>query len=225
MINFVSICKIEPDNYKRPVYSKMWVDRIYSSLKRNVSCDFEFTCLSSDLNPSQCDYNVVPFITESWGWWNKLEIFRSGLFEGPTVYLDLDLVFCKNITKDLQLLPKDTMLMPIEPYKNILNSSLIYWNGDYEFLYTDYLKNKEEIELRYQYPTIHQPSIGDEAWIVERIPDDVQAFDHYVPDGFFNWKHHKVDTPILDPSILIFTGSEKPTNNQHLQLVVDHWID
>jgi hypothetical protein len=225
VINFVCICKIEPDNYKRPVYNKMWVDRLYSAVKRSVTSNFTFTCLSSDLKQSECNYNVVPFLQESWGWWNKLEIFRKGLFNGPCIYLDLDLVFCKDITKDLQSLPDNLMLMPIEPYKNILNSSLIYWNGDYEFLYSDYLKDKENIEQRYQYPSEDQPSIGDEAWIVTHIPDRVDAFDNYVREGFFNWCHHKVETQISDPSILIFTGEQKPSNNQQLQLVKDNWID
>ena len=225
MINFVCICKIEPSNYKRPVYSKMWVDKLYSSVKRCYNAEFTFTCVSSDLDPDNCEYKVVPFIQDSWGWWNKLEIFRSELFDGPCVYLDLDLVFCKDITNELLSLPTDLLLMPIEPYKNILNSSLIYWNGNYEFLFTDYLKNKQEIEQRYKYPTTKQASIGDEAWIVERIPHGVDAFDNYVKTGFFNWRHHKIETPIDDPSILIFTGTEKPTNNQNMQLVKDNWID
>ena len=220
MITVVSVCSVDPSNYKRPVYSKEWVDKLYRGVRRNLDIPFRFVCLSNDF--ASCDYEVAPLTTNSWGWWNKLDMFRANLFTGPCLYIDIDNVICKNITDAIANLPSNKMLMPIEPYNNILNSSVIFWNGNYSHLYHNYVLNQSRIVEQYRLPTPQQPAIGDQGFI--RDNTNVEAFNNYVDQNFFGWKHHIVGEHINDPAILIFTSTEKPTNNQHLELVKNNWI-
>lgn len=217
-LTVISVCKIDTTNQKRPIYSKEWVDRLYRSVCRNISIPFEFVCMSNDISSS--DYTVIPLILDSWGWWNKIEIFRSNLFKGPCLYIDIDNIICKNITSVISGLPQDQMLMPVEPYNNILNSSVMFWNGDYSHVFDYYANNQHLVVDRYKQPSEHNNTIGDQAYIKDMVPN-LSAFDNYVPKGFFGWKHHKVDTTLVDPSMIVFTSTQKPSNN--LDLVKPYW--
>lgn len=237
MLTVICVCTIDPTNWKRPVYSKMWVDRLYSAINRNLHLPFEFVCLSNDLTQQQCNYRVIPLTTDSWGWWNKLDMFRSGLFTGPCLYIDLDVVICKDLTEVIKNLPQDLVLMPKEPYsvqsdtvnkkqpyKYVLNSSVVYWNGDYSVLYNHYVNDRDNIVKKYSNWTEQQPNIGDQKFICDTLLNTA-AFDDYVPNNFFGWKHHNTGTVMQDPSMLVFTSTEKPSNNLDLEVVQLNWID
>lgn len=227
-LDIVCVLKIEPDNYKRPVYSKMWVDRLYKSLKRHMSIPFQFTCLSNDLNNKDCEYSVISLVDDShWGWWNKLEVFRKDLFHGPALLLDLDLVVCKDLAPILKNLPQDKILLPKEPldWTDALNTSFVYWNGDYSKIYSEFVKNQDKIKEKFQWSTTECPAIGDGAYIPTVVGDVIEDFNDYVPEGFFGWKHHLQKTELNDPGVIIFTSTEKPYNNLDIDLVAKNWID
>lgn len=216
-LTVVTTCSIHY-NQKRPTYSKMWVDKLHSAVKRNLDISFEFICFTNDIQSD--DYRIEPLTTDSWGWWNKLEQFKHGLLKGPVLSLDLDLVICKNITEVIATLPTDRMLMVQEPYQDIINSSMTYWNGDYGFLFDEYVANKDEIVAAYADPT---KKMSDQGFISDRV--EVDLIENHAPDNFFGWKHHITGAHNLeDPSVLIFTSTEKPTNNQHLEIVSKNWI-
>lgn len=220
-LTVISVCSIDPTNWKRPVYSKDWVDRLYNSACRNISIPIRFVCLSNDIESQ--DYEVIPLTTNSWGWWNKIDMFRANLFKGPCLYLDIDNIICKNITDAISKLPQDKLLMPVEPHNNILNSSVMFWNGDYSHIYQHYIGNQYKVVDQYKTPTVRNHTIGDQAYIKDMT--EVAVFDDYVPDNFFGWKHHIAGERIDDPSILVFTGTEKPSNNLDLELVQQNWIN
>lgn len=224
MINIVCTLSIHPDNYKRPVYDKSWVDKLYSSLKKHLETEFKFHCFTNVIASSDVEYEIIPLDLQGhWGWWNKLEMFRPGLFDGPCLNIDIDNVICKDFSQVLKNLPDDRILMPVEPYKNIYNSSLVYWNGNFSEIYTKFQNNPEPIKKQYQWPTENEPSIGDGAYIKYMAGDKLIAFDKFVPEGFFNWKHHKVETEINDPTFLFFLGEQKPFNYLDLKQVKENW--
>jgi len=222
-LNIACVLKIEPDNYKRPVYNKNWVDKLYRAVKKNYNKNFNFVCLTNDIDSCN-EYNIKPLSFCSWGWWNKLELFSPDLFDGPTLFLDLDVVICKNFTQVIEKLPNDLLLMCVEPYKNLLNSSVMYWNGEFDDLYFEFFKNQQSIISKYEFSTKEQSAIGDGAFIIDHLQDRAQSLNKYVEEGFFNWRHHKVMTDIDDPTMLIFTGTEKPTNNLNLEIVKNNWV-
>jgi hypothetical protein len=139
-LTVTTVCSVH-HNQKRPTYSKMWVDRLYAGIKRNLDIPFEFVCFSNDIQSDE--YRIEPLTTNSWGWWNKLEQFKRGLFTGPVLSLDLDIVICKNLTDGLNSLPRNKLLMVKEPHQfrpgeYIENSSVVFWDGDYSFLFDNF---------------------------------------------------------------------------------------
>lgn len=223
-LTVTTTCSIH-QNQKRPSYSKLWVDRLYAGVKRNLDIPFEFVCFSNDIESS--DYQVRPLTTNSWGWWNKLEQFKKGNFVGPILALDLDIVICKNITDELNLLPRNKLLMLKEPNcfingNHIENSSIVFWEGDYSFLFDYYVANKEKVCQDYSSPT---GRMSDQGYIADTTT--VEFLDDYLPPNYIAWKHHITGKHNIDkdPGILVFTSTEKPTNNMDLDLVKNNWID
>jgi hypothetical protein len=161
-------------------------------------------------------------ISNSNKFWNKIELFRKDLFDGPVLYFDLDVVICKNITENVKkLLSSDKFLMTQEPYRNIDNSSMLYWNGDYSYLYDNYVNNQHNIITEYA-DISRNGALGDQAYIHENV--DHGLIEKYTDKNFIEWRHHKIETEITDPSILIFTSRQKPSNNLYLNTVKENWI-
>lgn len=224
-INVLSLLKVDHSNYKRPVYNKSWVDKLYRSVQRHLHVPFEFICFTNDIKQTEVNYTILPLQFDEWGWWNKFEMFKKELFCDPCLYLDIDNLICRDITEDIKNIKcTDKLLLPKEPYKNILNCSLMYWNTDLSFLYDDYCNNRQNFIPKYQYATLEQPATGDQGYLADNYSDVISNFDNYVSNGFVQWKHHKVSTDINNPAILAFTSTEKPTNNLHLDIVKNNWI-
>lgn len=219
MINIACVFNKQKNN-RSIDYSIDWVDKLYRGISRNLDIPFKFTCLSNVDTP----YNTIKLISNSDNYWNKIELFRKNLFDGPVLYFDLDVVICKNITDAVNNLPQNKMLMVQEPYKisniNIINSSVMFWSGDYSYLFDRYNKEKDSIVMEYSNPSTLK--FGDQAYIRENV--DYDLIENYTTDNFIQWYHHKLKTPITNPSILIFTSRQKPSNNTDLDLVKDHWV-
>lgn len=218
-MNLTVACVLNPQDLNHGVkYSVEWVDKLYRAIKRNLDIQFEFVCLTNE----RTTYTTIPLSLNSDGYWNKIELFQKSLFNTPVLYLDLDVVICKNITEEIVKLPKDKFLLIKEPYRNIHNSSVMFWDGDYSYLFDQYQQFQQDIVNEYQYNLSRSGCLGDQAYICENVDHDL--LDDYVQPGFIGWKHHKIDTDIVDPAILIFTGKQKPNNNTTLDLVKYHWI-
>ena len=199
-------------------YDIEWVNKLYRGISRNLHIPFKFTCLSNVDTP----YNTVKLISNSNKFWNKIELFRKELFVGPVLYFDLDVVICKNITENVKkLLSLDKFLMTKEPYKNIYNSSTMYWKDDYSYLYDNYVNNQHNIVAEYA-DISRSGALGDQAYIHENVKH--MLIEQYTDNNFIEWRHHKIETEITNPSILIFTSQQKPSNNLHLDLVKQNWI-
>ena len=199
-------------------YDIEWVNKLYRGLSRNLHIPFKFTCLSNVDTP----YNTVKLISNSNKFWNKIELFRKELFVGPVLYFDLDVVICKNITENVKkLLSLDKFLMTKEPYKNIYNSSTMYWKDDYSYLYDNYVNNQHNIVAEYA-DISRSGALGDQAYIHENVKH--MLIEQYTDNNFIEWRHHKIETEITNPSILIFTSQQKPSNNLHLDIVKQNWI-
>jgi len=219
MITFACVLKSSgPDGVSR--YCAKWVDKLYRGIKRNYHDKFNFVCLTDCA--LQASYCLVPLTTNSTGYWSKIELFRPGLFDSPVMYLDLDVIICRDITQDLLSLPLDRFLLVREPYRDIHNSSIMFWNGDYSELYEHYRSDPRAVVNEYDHNLARAGCLGDQAYIGENIQHDV--IDDFVSPGFVGWIHHKISVPLGDPGILVFTGHQKPSNNLHVDLVRHHWI-
>ena len=73
------------------LYGVEYVNQLYKQLKR-YHPDCELRCMTDDSSGLHPDIIILD-IEDRFGkrkWWNKMRLFQPGLFEKPTIYLDLD---------------------------------------------------------------------------------------------------------------------------------------
>lgn len=96
-------------------FPKDYVRVLYHGVKSNISRDFDFVCLSDDLQPICDGVRVLPIpelklAKEKWalGFWPKLTVFKPGLFPAgrPVLFLDLDVLILKPLDPVLDRLKK-----------------------------------------------------------------------------------------------------------------------
>jgi len=75
------------------VYSPIWIERLQHMVAKNLTMPYRFVCLSNVNVPCE----RIP-LRHNWpGWWSKIELFRSNLFEDRVLYLDLDLLILDDL--------------------------------------------------------------------------------------------------------------------------------
>jgi len=82
------------------IYNKNWVDKMKRALDRHMSTLFEFLPLTDQTH----DYASHDIQYDHDGYWNKLELFRPSLYDGPTLYIDLDNVITGDLSPLIQSL-------------------------------------------------------------------------------------------------------------------------
>ncbi len=85
------VCVYRPGNG----FTDDYVTRLRDGVKKFCKAPHNFVCLThQNLTGIEC----IPLTASRKGYWNKLEIFRKDLFDGPVVYLDLDTIIVEDIT-------------------------------------------------------------------------------------------------------------------------------
>lgn len=212
MINIVCLLR----NGGKVGYDPTWVEKLQNSIKRNVSLPYTFTCLS-DVDVS-C--NRIPLDDDGAGFWAKLQLFKPNRFNGPVLYIDLDTVICKNIDDIIKKSQGRQFVMWYEKDKNISSSAMMYWEGDYSFLWKIY-KSKDINYWKDLYST--PPLYGDQAIISENVKHE--TFLNYCPDEWFHIASKRDNQLDLDNvKLLMFRKvSQKPSTMLDHPLVINHW--
>lgn len=197
-------------------YDASWVEKLQKAVARNLTLPYRFVCLSD------CDVPCerIPLDKLGDGWWAKIQLFKPGLFTGPTLYFDLDTVICNNID-DIVLAAISQKCFIMEKAPNEISSSAImFWNGDYSKIYKKYTENPAYYETLFS----KSPLIGDQAMISTTIHH--KFFDDICPKDWFHIvKKHDNELDLSNAKILIFRKSKtKPsTVVKHHKLVSKHW--
>ena len=154
MIDIVCVLKTGKD------YDAEYVHRLAVNINSNISVPYKFYCMS--------DINIQGIKTiglqHDWErWWPKIEVFN--LFKSKTLYLDLDTVLVDNIDSLLLYSHKFTALHGF--YRDIFNSGFMAWEGDYSFIYRDFLN---VVEQRDGAENIRDHELGnDQNFIASRL--------------------------------------------------------
>ena len=143
----IIVClKTNDQRYINDTYNSRHVYKIQEMLRKYVTIDYEFYCLTND-NTLNC--NIIPIENSLFGWWCKLELYK---IPGPVLYLDLDTVIINNIDSILEQVQGRTfspLFFNLNHYnKNLINSgfnninwldrvlsSIMYWSGDLSFIW------------------------------------------------------------------------------------------
>jgi hypothetical protein len=74
----------------------LYVRRLREMVARHLSLPHEFVCLT-DRPAAHSGIRTAQLTPGATGWWNKLELFRPGLFSGRVLFFDLDTVLVGSI--------------------------------------------------------------------------------------------------------------------------------
>lgn len=81
-------------------YSAEYVNNLYSMVKRNLSIDYKFVCLTENPQDLHKDILVLPLPSYLEGWWCKPYIYSADLpLDGTILYMDLDVVISGSLDK------------------------------------------------------------------------------------------------------------------------------
>lgn len=144
-----------------------YVIKFYQSLKRNISFDFKFYCLSDSLIENINTIPLIPLINDAPGYWHKVQLFRESI-DIPTLYFDLDTIIKSDLDIILKDLENENFVMVRSPFKKPYHSSCImYWNGDYRFVWEKYISNMRNYNEMYK-RKIDQ-NYGDQLYISDTV--------------------------------------------------------
>jgi alpha-N-acetylglucosamine transferase len=198
-------------------YDSEWVRKLRDAVARNLTLPHKFICLSDCDVP--CDR--IPLESTGDGFWAKLQLFKPNLFEGPVLYIDLDTVICQNIDDIINSVYNEKFVMWHEKDKDIHSSAMMWWNGDYSYLWSLYL-SKDINYWKDLYSTA--PLYGDQALISENV--NHRLFTELLPDEWCHIAGKKDNRINLDKiKILHFRKVHtKPSTLPNHPLVKQHWI-
>lgn len=148
-------------------YTSLWVDTLAKAVDRHMGYH-QFVCITDV--PEKVRSSRVEAVTmmNRWpGWWSKIELFREGLFDGPVLYFDLDVVITGQLDGLVRHDPGMTMCRDFVLH-GWCNSSVMAWNGDYSHLYDLFATNPEKVMS--DYTRRRDRRIGDQAFIEDYAP-------------------------------------------------------
>jgi hypothetical protein len=204
-------------------YNGSWVDKMKKSLDRHMTVPFKFLPLSDSTH----DFPVNTFVQDQPGYWNKVELFRPGLYTGPTLFIDADNVITGDLSPMIQALQGHKFVMyksrttPTHPNPTP-SSCVMYWESDVSYIW-DIWNSKPSVEWRKEYKRNDGTGRkGDQGFIREHAKDLELLHDVY-PAAYDSIKFVAGKQPDLTGvSMLIFAGKNKP-HNSDWPIVKEEW--
>jgi len=200
-------------------YTAEYVNKLYSSLSRNLELPFEMWVITDNTDGLCEDISVIQPSEFYSGWWSKLLFFSDLMPEGPLLCLDLDQIFLDDLTDIIN----EALKYPFSCF-----SDHIHWHGE-RFGSSFMVFNSGSLNAVYERFKEERPDLidyegGDQVWIARTglIPD-VFYLDDVFPGAFRSYKFDKLSKAIPDGTrIANFNGFPKP---HHLRtpLILEHW--
>ena len=203
------------------LYGADFVNKLYAMVRRNITGDFRFVCLTDDrrdINPDiecmECPAVRGPDYWRNTGW-RKISLWADKLpgMEGDWLFLDLDVVITGSLDDFFEFEPgADFAVMQnwTQSGQNIGNTSVYRFRvGSHPHLLADLEENFESVMHRYRNEqTFVSREIGD----VTFWPDEwcLLFKVHCIPPMPVRWWK----PPALPPGakIVAFPGSPKPSD-------------
>lgn len=164
-----------------------------------------FVCLTDeDLPGVECIH-----FERSWpGWWSKLELFRSGLFEDQVAYFDLDTILRQDVC-DIFNTRRAFASLTNWNHPHRLASGVMTWQV------ADVLAPIfESFQLSRDAPkyAISQERWGDQGWIQDTLPIPFESLNELHPGRIVSYKSHvrKQGKVPGNASIVAFHGKPRP---------------
>lgn len=193
------------------VYDAGWVTKLQRAVARHLSVPHVFKCLSDVEVP--CERIQLE---HGWpGWWSKIELFRPGVVNGPTLYLDLDTVLVGSIDR-LASFPYEFGIM-----RNLnaswMPGSAVMWFARRapERVYETFKENPEHFIAQYS-DRNEGTYLGDQAFIWDAMDRRVDYLSDKVPGLIRSYRRHCMAGVPDGCSVVAFGGDKKPSTVQDL---------
>jgi hypothetical protein len=196
------------------IYGAGDVEKLRNQVARHLSLPHEFVCLS-DVEVSCKRISLQ----HDWsGWWSKVELFRPGVIQGPTVYMDLDNVILGDFS-DIFDCGHDFAMMQNLNRPTYASSAVMYFSGPVHLdVYHKFVLNPN-YWVEYHQANKDGPYLGDQAFIWSSLGKNVPL----LGTKQFGIRSYRKDVlgrgaPPDGSKIVCFGGVYKPRN------VKDEWL-
>jgi hypothetical protein len=182
---------------KQRVYSPIWVERLVRQAREHLRPS-RIVCLTD--TPLTC-CETIPLAHDWATWFSKIELFRPGLFSGPTFYVDLDSLILGSIAELERLIVEHGRLMMLddlyEPEQPA--SGIMAWvpSPETSRIYSDFVRDPA---------AGMRTRDGDGGWIGQYPHLRLQ---NLFPGVFRSFKADKLDAGPGDTKICCFHGTPK----------------
>lgn len=185
-------------------FHSCYANILYDMVKRNLpeSCNFTFTCFTD--NPEGLDKNIIAreLPANLNGWWNKLYLFKPGVFKPNqrVVYFDLDTIITGPLDEIANYRGELALLRDFYRLKG-LGSGVMLWQGG----------SNSHIWVSYEMANMPELEGGDQAWI-EIAQPNARILQDIFPDSFASYKTDCKPLPPLGTKVVCFHGEPKQDN-------------
>lgn len=223
-------------------YGPEYVNILHSMVARNLTRPFRFVCFTDDRTGIDRSIECLPMPevplpeAKKNRPWRKIGTFAPGLggLEGPTLFLDLDLIITGNIDGFFEH-PGAFCIIEnwTTPGRGVGNSSVYRYDpARFTFVYERFVADPEGMIAAYPNSqtfvskTVGNPTYWPDAWC--------RSFKrHCLPGGVMNWIKRPAMPP--DAKIIVFHGHPNPPDaargvwpqrHKHLRAapwIYDHW--
>ncbi len=197
------------------IYDAEWVRKLRDGVARNLNVPHRFRCLSDVEVP--CERVALK---HDWpGWWSKIELFRPGVIERPTIYFDLDTVITGPLD-EVESLPYDFAALRNFHMPEMIGSGVMWFNKVPHQVYERFAACPEDFILFHE---IYKsgPYLGDQAFIWDSMLREVPK----LTDSFKrirSYKYHCKEGLPEDASVVCFHGKPRPPEVK-TDWMMEHW--
>ncbi len=233
-------------------YGPEYVNKLYNMVARNLTLEFDFYCMTEDPTNLNSNINIIDlpdmgskFTGDRKSWWYKMMMYKDGMIpDGPTLYLDLDVVIIKNIDNHFDFHPGEyCILQDFNRYKipsyDVLNTSIVKFNAN----------KHDEIWRYFLDETANDRTVGrlhgDQDCVTNFFKKTGKKFTHWPALWSRSWKWEITeDTKVTigkgnktiettkeftlpdECSVIVFHGNPKPSDPQlhkDFPIIKDNW--
>lgn len=180
-------------------YGPEYVNVLADMVARNCAIPYRFICLTDDPAGLSEGIETLDLPRGLTGWWNKIALFKPGMFPAQSriVYLDLDVVVVGPL-EDLI----DAKGIAHDWLQGGYNSSVMVWDAG------------EHLEIWDAFdPQTAERLHGDQDWIQE-----CSVWPYLPADWVPSYRLHSIEWPPLGSKVVAFHGQPKPHQ------VTDGWV-
>ena len=183
-----------------------YVRKLKVSVSEHLQTPHRFVCLTTANRFKNIE--TIALTKNRIGYWNKLELFRNDLFDGPVVYLDLDTMIVDDVT-EIFTYPHEFTAghnWKGEPGR-YLASWFLAFDGreDYQYIFDSFDGNTEKYEQRWE-------EWGDQGHIGKMLQKEWTPLHSLFPNcaASYKWSVKKKGAIPDSTKFVVFHGRPRP---------------